>query len=129
MRHEEVAYDYLTLLDRLSNIDKHRRVHLVASWPALVYWGSDEPSRLRWRWGQPPFNDGTILGRLYQDPQHTELVPETLQHDMQLRVLRPPEAAVNDIVSLLRGIHRDVVHRVIPGVLMPQPTDGEGHLS
>ena len=32
-REEEVAYDPLWLLSRLSNIDKHRRLHLTAWWP------------------------------------------------------------------------------------------------
>ena len=44
-RAEEVEYDRLSVLQRLSNIDKHRRLHIVMFWPDLVYWGSDSPSR------------------------------------------------------------------------------------
>lgn len=53
-RQEEVAHDDLTLLNRLSNIDKHRRLHLVVWWPGLVYWGSNGPSQCQWRWGSRP---------------------------------------------------------------------------
>jgi hypothetical protein len=125
-RDEEVAYDNLTLLNRLSNIDKHRRVHLVASWPDLVYWTSDSPARQRWRWGNPPFEDGAILGRLYDDPEHPEPAPTTLHHELELRVLDPPEAGVNDVVGLLQSIHRHLSARVIPGVLNPYWLDSEG---
>jgi hypothetical protein len=80
-REEEVTYDSLWLLSRLSNIDKHRRLHLTAWWPDIVYWGSDEPSHRRWRWGQPPYEDGRILGRLINDSTHPE-PPATLHEEM-----------------------------------------------
>lgn len=125
-REEEVAHDDLTLLNRLSNVDKHRRVHVAVSWPELVYWGSDHPSEeQRWYWGRPPFEDGAILGRLRQPPDHPEPAPRTLHHEMQLRVLDPPEAGGNDIVTLLRSIHGELSHRVIPTVLNPPHTTNE----
>jgi len=119
-RSEEVAYDHLTVLNRLSNIDKHRRLHVAAWWSELVYWGSDGPSRRQWRWGTPPFKDGSVLGHLFDDPGHPEALPE-LHHEMELRLLDPPGAATTDIVRLLESMHHDVTRRVLPHVLNPPP--------
>ncbi len=125
-RDEEVAYDSLMVLNRLTNIDKHRRLHVVTWWPDLVYWGSDNPTDRRWRWGRPPFEDGAVLGVLIDDPDHPEPPPE-LHHDMQLRVwLQPPAgssasarliaAATIDIelVRLLTALHQHLARRVLP---------------
>ena len=107
----------LWLLARLSNIDKHRRLHLTAWWPDIVYWGSDEPSHCRWRWGAPPYEDGRILGRLIHDSRHPE-PPATLHQEMTLRILYPG-AESQDIVRLLKGIHEDMTYRVMPRLLDP----------
>lgn len=116
-REEEVTYDPLWLLSRLSNIDKHRRLHLTVWWPDIVYWGSDEPSHRRWRWGEPPYEDGSILGRLIDDSRHPE-PPATLHQEMTLRILYPG-AESQDVVPLLDGIHEHLTYRVLPGLLDP----------
>jgi hypothetical protein len=116
-REQEVTYDPLWLLSRLSNIDKHRRLHLTAWWPGITYWGSDEPSRRRWRWGQPPYEDGRILGRLIDDSEHPE-PPATLHQEMSLRILYPG-AERQDVARLLEAIHQDITYRVIPRLLDP----------
>jgi hypothetical protein len=118
-RSEEVAYDFLTVLNRLSNIDKHRRLHVVTCWPDLVYWGSDGPSKRRWAWGALPLKNGGILGHLYVDSEHPE-PPPSLHHEMELRIPGPPGAASMDVVDLLGEIHRDVTVRVLPRLLGPQ---------
>jgi len=118
-RTEEVAYDFLTVLNRLSNIDKHRRLHVVTCWPDLVYWGSDDPSKRRWAWGALPLKNGSILGHLYTDPEHPE-PPPSLHHEMELRIPDPLGAASMDVVDLLGEIHRDVTVRVLPRLLGPQ---------
>jgi hypothetical protein len=56
-REEAVKWDSLWVLNRLSNIDKHRKLHVTVAWPDLVHWGSDGPSHRRWRYGTPPFDD------------------------------------------------------------------------
>jgi hypothetical protein len=117
-RSEEVRYDPLTLLQRLSNIDKHRRLHVVTCWPGLIYWGSDGPSQRAWLWGTPPFVDGAVLGYLIDDPEHPEQLPD-LHQDMELRLLGPPAAANTEIVGLLSNMHRQVTSRVLPKVLNP----------
>ena len=67
-------------------------------------------------WGTPPFTDGTILGRLFDDAQHPEPLPE-LHHDMDLRLTDPPGATGTDVVRLLESIHDHVRSRVLPHVL------------
>jgi hypothetical protein len=115
-RSEEVEYDHLAVLQRLSNIDKHRRLHVVTFWPDLIYWGSDGPSRRRWQWGAPPFKDGAILGRLLDDPEDPEPLPK-LYHEIELRLTDPPGAATADVIRLLEGMHRHVTCQVLPHVL------------
>jgi hypothetical protein len=115
-RSEEVEYDLLGVLQQLSNIDKHRRLHVVTCWPDLVYWGSDSTSRRKWQWGRPPFKDGAILGHLFDDPEHPEPPPK-LFHEIELRLTEPLGATTMSVVSLLTGIHRHVTYRVLPRVL------------
>jgi hypothetical protein len=102
-----------------SNIDKHRRLHLTAWWPDIVYWGSDEPSHRRWRWGEPPYEDGRILGRLIDDSRHPE-PPAALHQEMTLRILYPG-AESQDIVRLLEDPgRRDISgHTSAPSTLDP----------
>jgi hypothetical protein len=45
---------------------------------------------------------------------------------MELRVLDPREAGVNDVVAMLQSIHRHLAARVIPGVLNPYWLDSDG---
>jgi hypothetical protein len=117
-RAEEVRYDPLTVLNRMSNIDKHRNLNIVAWWSDLVYWGSDGPSSRRWRWGTLPFEDGTILGTLIDDPTHPEPLPQ-LQTDMELRILDPPGAGATDIVGLLKNMHSRITAIILPTILNP----------
>lgn len=119
-RAEEVEWDSLHVLQRLSNIDKHRRLHVVTCWPDLIYWGSDEPSQRRWQWGQPPFVNGAILGYLIDDPEHPEPLPE-LQSDIELRLTEPEGATGTDVVQLLVAMHQHIMYRVLPHVLSLDP--------
>jgi hypothetical protein len=99
VREEEVRWDSLTLLQRLSNVDKHRTVHLVGWWPDLVYWGGNEGDpEYRSRWGRPPFEDGSLLGTLIGDPGQAAPAPR-LDHEMELRLFHPPEVRSSDVVS------------------------------
>jgi hypothetical protein len=105
-RQEAVERDNLWLLNRLSIIDRHRRLHLTVAFPELVHWGSDEPSHYQWRWGTQPFDDGAVLGYLIGDPDHPE-PPAELEHVMDLRI---PDriAGTADVTSLLRTLHQEV---------------------
>jgi hypothetical protein len=116
-RDREVAFDHLYLLNRLSNIDKHRRLHVTVWWPGLVYWGSDGSSKRKWIWGIPPFEDGSILGRLLDDPDNPEPPPPEIHHDIELRLLAPEGAANTDARKLLHSIYNRVVQFALPRTL------------
>ena len=73
--------------------------------------------RRRWRWGEPPYEDGRILGRLIDDSAHPE-PPATLHQEMTLRILYPG-AESQDTVRLLKSIHDDMAYRVMPRLLDP----------
>lgn len=50
-------------LNRMNNIDKHRQLAVVAWWPGLTYWGSEEGQAPQdWRYSGRPFADGEIFG-------------------------------------------------------------------
>jgi hypothetical protein len=94
----EVVLDPLWQLHRLSIIDKHRRLSLVALWPD-VYWlnrdGQDSPD---WRWGSPPFTKGAILGTLIGGtlPDRADLTAT-----MEMRLHEPSVFSTNmSIVAL-----------------------------
>jgi hypothetical protein len=105
-RQEAVEWDNLWLLNRLSTIDRHRRMHLAVAFPELVHWGSDEPSHLGWRWGTQPFDDGAVLGHLIGDPDHPE-PPVELEYDMDVRI---PDriAGTANVTDVLRTLHQEV---------------------
>lgn len=117
-RADEVEYDHLHVLRQLSNIDKHRRRHVLTCWPDLIFWESDKPSKRQWQWGQPPFVNGAILGYLIDDPEHTEPPPK-LRHEIDLRLTRPEGATRTDVAQLLEGIHQRVTGWVLRRVLNP----------
>lgn len=122
-RSEEVAYDHLTILSRLSNIDRHRRLHPVTCGRGdiPVYWGSDGRTQFRWKPGTPPpFKDGSILGHLFADPKRSAPLPKP-HHEIALRLLEPQAAGAMDVVSLLESLHGDVTNRVLPRLLGPRP--------
>lgn len=93
-----------------------RRLHVVTCWPDLIYWGSNGPSRRRWQWGTPPFEDGAILGHLFDDPADPEPLPK-LYHEIELRLTDPLGATTTSVVRLLESMHRHVTYRVLPHVL------------
>jgi hypothetical protein len=59
---QEYRWSELYRLTQLSNLDKHRRLTLVAWWPDLVYWMSNGPSKRRWLGGDGTSTDGSVLG-------------------------------------------------------------------
>jgi hypothetical protein len=58
----EYRWSELYRLTQLSNLDKHRRLTLMAWWPDLIYWMSDGPSKRRWLGGDGTFTNGSVLG-------------------------------------------------------------------
>jgi hypothetical protein len=97
-RQREVDYDLLFLLNKLSNIDKHRRLHTAICWPSLIYWASSDPAEHKWTWGNPPFITGAILGRLTIDPGSPEPPPD-LHHEFEMRLTEPIGASNSDVAK------------------------------
>jgi hypothetical protein len=87
----EAKFNGLMALNRLSNIDKHRRVNVAAWWPSLTYWMGDAASGLPdWHPNPPPYADGQIVGVMRGAPEGPP--PEAI-HDFELTL---PEAPYHD---------------------------------
>lgn len=60
---DDSPYHDLSTINRMSNIDKHRRLAVTALWWSdIVSWGSDGPTQRRWLPGDGTFVDGAIVG-------------------------------------------------------------------
>ena len=110
---QQYRSDLLHRLAHLSNLDKHRRLNLVAWWPDLVYWSSNGPTSRRWFGGDGTFTDGSVLG--YMVGTDTDVSPQVF-HDFNLVLTDDPlldEGNLNsnseDLVVLLRRCHEHVV--------------------
>ena len=130
---EAFRWNELHRLDTLWNIDKHRRLTLMAWWPDLIFWGSNGPSNRRVLPGDGTLGDGSIL--LYIEGTD-EGQSDELSHEFNLVLTDDPAAspdrgATDDVVRLLKHWHEHIVHRVVfPRVftIMSQatvPADGE----
>ena len=61
---ENAEYNPLCTLNKMSNIDKHRRVAVTLLFPDYAGWGSDTGLNQRWHPGNGVFADGEIVGRI-----------------------------------------------------------------
>jgi hypothetical protein len=68
---DNAEYDSLCTLNKMSNIDKHRRVAVTLLWPEYAGWGSDTGLDQRWRPGNGEFTDGAIVGYISGDVRPT----------------------------------------------------------
>lgn len=85
---EDSKWDPLTVINRLSNLDKHRRLSVMQWSLGLVYWGSNEgdPS---WTWAlhhAPPWSDGEIVAHLYGRGS----TPPDVRHELRLTLYESP---------------------------------------
>lgn len=79
----------LTAIGRLSNIDKHRRLNIVAWWPRLIYWtqGKDGGGEYQWRPASaPPWSQDEIIGHMIG----TGPKPKHVFHDFNLAITGAP---------------------------------------
>jgi hypothetical protein len=102
-------------LDTLWNIDKHRRLALMAWWPDLIFWGSNGPSNRRAFPGDGTVADGSIL--LYIEGTD-EGQGDELSHEFNLVLTDDPAAspdrgAAGDVVDLLTRWHEHIVQLVV----------------
>ena len=130
---ETFHWSELHRLDTLWNIDKHRRLALMAWWPDIIYWGSNGPSNRRAFPGDGTFADGSIL--LYIEGAD-EGQSDELSHKFNLALTDDPvplrdQEPPDDVVDLLEHWHNYIVGRVVfPRVftIMSRatvPADGE----
>jgi hypothetical protein len=109
---EECHGNMLHRLACLSNLDKHRRLNVMAWWPDLVYWTSNGPSNRRWLGGDGTFANGSILG--YIVGSDADVSPEVF-HDFNLVLTDDPahdpgnpSNNTEDVVAMLRRWHEPV---------------------
>jgi len=115
---DRVAWDELTRLDALWNIDKHRRLTVTAWWPEMIYWGSNGESRRKAYRGDGTVADGSIL--LYVDGSD-EGQGDELSYEFNLTLTDDPARQANpnagqDVVELLDSRHSRVINWVFPTV-------------
>lgn len=125
---EEYRWSKLHGLDVLWNIDKHRRLPLLAWWPELIWWGSDGQSKRRLLPGDGTLADGSIL---FYIEGHDEGQGDEISHDFNIVLTDDPAhskdaGATHDVVNMLTDWHLHVVGWVYPRVFMmmsrgPQP--------
>lgn len=73
----QIRRDPLHLLKRLSNIDKHRRLHVVLHGPNVPYWGSSGGESVREVRIVPHWTDGAVVAEIVDPPS------DVINHDIQ----------------------------------------------
>jgi hypothetical protein len=124
---EEYRWSELHRLTHLSNLDKHRRLAVVAWWPGLVYWMSNGPSDRHWLRGDGTFTDGSVLG--YVVGRDAD-VGDQVFHEFNLVLADDPvhdaddpTSNTPDVVAMLDGWHRHVTGWVFPRVFQTGSRD------
>ncbi|GAA4256480.1 hypothetical protein [Dactylosporangium darangshiense] len=111
-------------LDRLWNIDKHRRLAIVRWWPDVIYWGSNGPTNRQMLRGDGTMTDGSIL---FYVRGRDEGMGDHVNHEFNLVVKDDPAftggGATADVADLMASWHRHIVNSVFPPVFttMSQP--------
>lgn len=125
---EEYRWSELYRLTQLSNLDKHRRLTLMAWWPDLVYWMSNGPSKRRWLGGDGTFADGSVLGYMVgKDPD----IGDEVFHDFNLILAddpahdaSDPTSNTPDVVEMLNRWHQYITGWVFGRVFKMMSSDG-----
>ena len=121
---ERAQWHPMIRLDRLWNIDKHRRLTIMAWWPDMIYWGSNGPSNRQMLPGDGTVADGAILFRMQG---RDEGMGDGVNHEFNLAItddpgFRPGEGASDDVVELLSRWHQHLVTAVFPQVFTVMST-------
>ena len=111
----EFRWSQLHRLDALWNLDKHRRLTLMAWWPDLFYWTSDGPTRRTAQPGDGTFVDGSIV--LYIEGSDDSHGSE-LQHEFKLVLTDDPafpqgRGVITDVLDLLEQFYEHIVQLVV----------------
>jgi len=109
---ETFQWSELHRLDALWNIDKHRRLTLMAWWPDLIYWGSNGPSNRRALPGDGTLADGSVLLCVEGTDEGQG---NQLSHEFNLVLTDDPaysgddHGSTDDVVGLLESWHQHIV--------------------
>jgi hypothetical protein len=120
---EETRYSELYRLNKLWNIDKHRRLALMAWWPDMIYWTSNGPSKREMYRGNGTLENGSILYYMEgSDEGGSEVI-----HEFNLTITDDPgfsrEHPTNpDILELVDNWHQHIVTWVFPVVFTHMST-------
>jgi hypothetical protein len=112
---DEASRSELYRLDALWNIDKHRRLTLMAWWPDLIYWGSDGPSSRRLLPGDGTLADDSIL---FYIEGADEGQGDEVSHEFNLVLTDDPvfsrkRGSTDDVVDMLEQWHQHIVDLVV----------------
>jgi hypothetical protein len=125
---QEYRWSELYRLTQLSNLDKHRRLTLMAWWPDLFYWMSNGPTTRRWLGGDGTFTNGSVLG--YMVGKDTEVGDEVF-HDFNLILAddpahdaSDPTSNTPDVVDMLNRWHQYITGWVFGRVFGAMSSDG-----
>ena len=111
---EEYRINELARLNHLSNVDKHRRLPLLAWYLDLVYWTGDDPD-ITWRPAHQPFTaiaDCNIIGYMTSRSGDRTCVPEPTI-ELQLALADDP-GYPHDLMRVLERWHQYLVSWVLP---------------
>lgn len=110
-------FSLLLRLADLNNIDKHRRLAVVAVFPQLLAAGHDSGRELRWRPGRQRLANGVEIGRWIPpdgDPdmtiEHMGDLSLVLELDLAARMTDP----VTEVLDSMVGQVRIVLHQLTP---------------
>jgi hypothetical protein len=118
---ENAEYDALCTLNKVSNIDKHRRVAFTLLWPNFAGWGSDTGLDQRWIPGNGEFTDGKIVGYIIGDVHPAPILDYEFNLALEDLVPTDPQAismfgAAEDVVRQSE-MWRNAVERTIGQLL------------
>jgi hypothetical protein len=112
-REEDVQHDLLWTLNRLWNIDKHRRLHVVALWPDNISWATREADEYEWVPGWPPYEDGTEVGRLLARHGAGSFVPHIMS-SFELRLIEEDILNQTGLAGAMQMIYGHLTGWVLP---------------
>lgn len=122
---EAFQWSILHCLDVLWNIDKHRRLTLLAWWPDLIWWGSDGHTNRKLLPGDGTFEDGSILFYIHG---HDEGRSNEVSHEFNITLTDDPaygnrKGVHRDVVEVLSAFHTHIHHRVFSNIfrIMSEP--------
>jgi hypothetical protein len=104
--------DTIYRLHQVSNIDKHRRLPLLAWFPGIVYWAGNEGQSYKWEPVAREFRDGTVLGYL-SDP--TGDAPPAVQVFAAMKLALMDDLVRDwDVAECLTAWHRGLTQWTLP---------------